>query len=151
MNHRGGGGERRNLKVSSSPLPLPLQPFFFCFRSNFRAITRFETLATQAMRWEVLLFHWYLVSTRNNKECGYVLSHMQRTLVESCSINKSPHWIYWNRDITQLIKCIFSRFFFAVPCVPGTENTVTTIVKTNKPFVGNGEKQYKVGYRYRCQ
>ena len=24
------------------------QPFFFCFRSNFRAITRLETLATQA-------------------------------------------------------------------------------------------------------
>ena len=66
---------------------------------------------TPYMRWEVLLFHWYLVSTRNNKECGYVLSHMLRTLVESCSINKSPHWIYWNRDITQLIKCIFSRFF----------------------------------------
>ena len=35
------------MKVSSSPLPLPLQPFF-CFRSNFRAITRLETLATQA-------------------------------------------------------------------------------------------------------
>ena len=33
--------------VSSSPLPVPLQPFF-CFRSNFRAITRLETLATQA-------------------------------------------------------------------------------------------------------
>ena len=33
--------------VSSSPLPLPLQPFF-CFRSNFRTITRLETLATQA-------------------------------------------------------------------------------------------------------
>ena len=39
-----GEGER----VSSSPLPLPLQLFFFCFRSNFRAITRLETLATQA-------------------------------------------------------------------------------------------------------
>ena len=33
--------------VSSSPLPLPLQPFF-CFRSTFRAITGLETLATQA-------------------------------------------------------------------------------------------------------
>ena len=33
--------------VSSSPLPVPLQPFFR-FRSNFRAITRLETLATQA-------------------------------------------------------------------------------------------------------
>ena len=32
---------------TSSPLSLPLQPFF-CFRSNFRAITRLETLATQA-------------------------------------------------------------------------------------------------------
>ena len=36
MNDGGGGGERRNL-----------QPFFG-FRSNFRAITRLETLATQA-------------------------------------------------------------------------------------------------------
>ena len=36
MNDVGGGGERR-------------QPFF-CFRSNFRAITRLETLATQATR-----------------------------------------------------------------------------------------------------
>ena len=35
--------------VFSSPLPLPLQPFF-CFRSNFRAITRLQTLATQATR-----------------------------------------------------------------------------------------------------
>ena len=43
MNDGGGGGERRN------PLPLPLQPFF-CFLSNFRAITRLETLATQAMK-----------------------------------------------------------------------------------------------------
>ena len=32
---------------TSSPLSLPLQPFF-CFRSNFRAIARLETLATQA-------------------------------------------------------------------------------------------------------
>ena len=43
MDDGGGGGERRN----SSPLPLPLQPFFR-FRSNFRTITRLETLATQA-------------------------------------------------------------------------------------------------------
>ena len=43
MNDGGGGGERRN------PLPLPYQPFF-CFLSNFRAITRLETLATQAMK-----------------------------------------------------------------------------------------------------
>ena len=41
-----------------SPLPLPLQPFF-CFHSNFRAITRLETLATQAINivefWEYCL------------------------------------------------------------------------------------------------
>ena len=36
MNDVGGEGERR-------------QPFF-CFRSNFRAITRLETLVTQATR-----------------------------------------------------------------------------------------------------
>ena len=41
---RGEGNEG-----TSSPLSLPLQPFF-CFRSNFRAITRLETLATQARR-----------------------------------------------------------------------------------------------------
>ena len=44
----GEGEGNEGMKVSSSPLPLPLQPFF-CFRSNFRAITRLETLATQAI------------------------------------------------------------------------------------------------------
>ena len=43
MTEKGEGNEG----TSSSPLPLPLQPFF-CFRSNFGAITRLETLATQA-------------------------------------------------------------------------------------------------------
>ena len=33
---------------SSRKLGQEHQPFFFCFRSNFRAITRLETLATQA-------------------------------------------------------------------------------------------------------
>ena len=47
MTGEGEGNEGR--KVSSSPLSLPLQPFF-CFRSNFRAITRLETLATQAKK-----------------------------------------------------------------------------------------------------
>ena len=42
--------------VSSSPLPLPLQPFF-CFRSSFRAITRLETLATQARRQQLTFFN----------------------------------------------------------------------------------------------
>ena len=42
--------ESRGLRtsVSSSPLPLPL--LFFCSRSNFRAITGLETLATQARK-----------------------------------------------------------------------------------------------------
>jgi len=46
----GGGGEKwkRCFLFSSSPLSLPLPPFFFCSRSNFRAVTRLETLATQA-------------------------------------------------------------------------------------------------------
>ena len=42
---KGEGEGNEGTAVSSSPLPLPLQPFF-CFRSNFRAITRLETLAT---------------------------------------------------------------------------------------------------------
>ena len=61
-----GGGEKR--KLSSSFLPLPLPFFFVCLRSNFRAITRLETLATQASsllrrglffaaRWRVLSSH----------------------------------------------------------------------------------------------
>ena len=33
---------------NSSPLSLPLPFFFFCSRSYFRAITRLESLATQA-------------------------------------------------------------------------------------------------------
>ena len=40
-------GEGEGKEGTSSPRPLHLQPFF-CFRSNFRAITRMETLATQA-------------------------------------------------------------------------------------------------------
>ena len=35
-----------------SPSPPRSTFFFFCSRSNFRAITRLETLATQAMLWE---------------------------------------------------------------------------------------------------
>ena len=35
----GGGGGNESM-ISSSPLPLPLPPFF-CSRSNFRAITRY--------------------------------------------------------------------------------------------------------------
>ena len=35
-----------------SPPPPPSTFFFFCSRSNFRAITRLEALATQAMLWE---------------------------------------------------------------------------------------------------
>jgi len=47
-NDGGGGEERRNF---SFPFPLPL-PLFFSFgsRSNFRAITRLETLARQAIK-----------------------------------------------------------------------------------------------------
>ena len=59
MNDTGGGGERRNLPLSSSSssfLPLPLQPFFFRFRSNFRAIIRLETLATQAIVFSVCFY-----------------------------------------------------------------------------------------------
>ena len=44
-----GEGNEGTSSFLFSP-PLPLQPFF-CFRSNFRAITRLETLATQAIAW----------------------------------------------------------------------------------------------------
>ena len=44
-----GAGEGNEGTFSPLPLPLPLKPFF-CFRSNFRAITRLETLATQARK-----------------------------------------------------------------------------------------------------
>ena len=49
---KGVTGEGEGKEVSSSPLPLPLPFFFFFFfrsRSNFRGITRLETLATQAI------------------------------------------------------------------------------------------------------
>ena len=42
-------GEGEGSEENSSPLSLPLPFFFFfCSRSNFRAITRLESLATQA-------------------------------------------------------------------------------------------------------
>ena len=46
-NFKGRFPESWGLRASVSSSPLPLQPFFR-FRSNFRAITRLETLATQA-------------------------------------------------------------------------------------------------------
>ena len=45
---RGKGKGSEGNAVSSSPLPLSLPFFFFYSRSNFRAIPRLETLATQA-------------------------------------------------------------------------------------------------------
>ena len=51
-----GGGERERRKQRfpfSPPPPPPPSIFFFCSRSNFGAITRLGTLATQAMsKWE---------------------------------------------------------------------------------------------------
>ena len=41
------GQEQKKKMTGEGEGTLPLQPFF-CFRSNFRAITRLETLATQA-------------------------------------------------------------------------------------------------------
>ena len=72
MNDGGGGGERRN----------PLQPFF-CFRSNFRAITRLEMLATQANKaLSVILllsrFEVYLFPTVKEKKKA--LLHQKYTL-----------------------------------------------------------------------
>ena len=40
-----GRGKKESFLFSPPPPP---STFFFCFRSNFRAITRLETLATQA-------------------------------------------------------------------------------------------------------
>ena len=40
-------GQEQKKMTGEGEGTLPLQPFF-CFRSNFRAITRLETLATQA-------------------------------------------------------------------------------------------------------
>ena len=47
MDDGGGGGERRKERFPLLPSPSRFN-LFFCFRSNFRAITRLETLATQA-------------------------------------------------------------------------------------------------------
>ena len=55
--------------VSSSPLPLRLQPYF-CFRSNFRAITRLETLATQATVAVVVVLTTTAATTRTTISNG---------------------------------------------------------------------------------
>ena len=52
----GGGGGRRKRCFLFSPPPPPFTIFFSCSRSNFRAITRSETLATQANLSLILLF-----------------------------------------------------------------------------------------------
>ena len=68
-------------QVCSSPLPLPLQPFF-CFRSTFRAITRLETLAAQAtggqgllrlaQAWSLATFIWNIreIEWNENLRCS---------------------------------------------------------------------------------
>ena len=43
-----GEEEGKEGKFPLLPSPSPFNLFFFGFRSNFRAITRLETLATQA-------------------------------------------------------------------------------------------------------
>ena len=48
MTGEGGGAEEESVAGFLFSPPLPLPPFFFSSRSNFRAITRLETLATQA-------------------------------------------------------------------------------------------------------
>ena len=54
-NDAGGGGRRKRCFLFSLPPP-PSTIFFSCSRSNFRAITRLETLATQANLSLILLF-----------------------------------------------------------------------------------------------
>ena len=54
-NDAGGGGRRKRCFLFSLPPP-PSTIFFSCYRSNFRAITRLETLATQANLSLILLF-----------------------------------------------------------------------------------------------
>ena len=53
-NDAGGGGRKRCFLFSLPPPPSTI--FFSCSRSNFRAITRLETLATQANLSLILLF-----------------------------------------------------------------------------------------------
>ena len=77
-----GRGRGTKEPLSSSPLPLPLQPFFG-FRSNFRAITRLEMLATQANKaLSVILllsrFEVYLFPTVKEKKKA--LLHQKYTL-----------------------------------------------------------------------
>ena len=68
MNDGGGGGERRNcLRFLFSPPPPPST--FFCLRSNVRAITRLETLATQAINFIEL-------HAREQKKKEFGKSHM---------------------------------------------------------------------------
>ena len=53
------GGRRKRCRfplLRSPPSPPSTFFFFFCSRSNFRAITRLETLATQANSSSILLF-----------------------------------------------------------------------------------------------
>ena len=65
----GGGGEWRNegMKEWRFPLlhsPSPFHLFFFCSRSNFRAVTRLETLATQASKRLSLIFQTFVKITQ---------------------------------------------------------------------------------------
>ena len=47
------------------PSPSPFHFFFFCSSSNFRAVTRLETLATQATKYKNQLMNEILLNTIN--------------------------------------------------------------------------------------
>ena len=90
---RGRGRGTKEPLVLPSPSPFNL---FFCFRSNFRAITRLETLATQA-RWATPI------------------------LVRRCGPLRSSLHVCWK----SAVMAIMPRFLFCLPPISACGNLDT--------------------------
>ena len=90
-------GRGRGMKEWRFPLlhsPSPFHLFFFCSRSNFRAVTRLETLATQASKRLSLIFQTFVKITQMLRPVfmSKVLSPPQKLHIDSVPTSASGPW-----------------------------------------------------------
>ena len=91
-----------------SPPPLPLPPFFFCSRSNLRAITRLETLGTQASL-------QVAKSLTGLKLCATTPNNMQQGVQTDATCNIQQCCVRLHRDLSYYLTVtphiyLFSRY-----------------------------------------
>ena len=106
----GGGGERRNLFS-----PPPPRSTFFCFRSNFRAITRLQTLAMQAKKnvknLPLLICLWFLLpSLTELQRFLFPFGSFLPFLITSPQLSSS----FSVTEKTTSYKSVFNNFLFII-------------------------------------